>query len=584
MSLSTAPTATDRSRARNRVQGRAGRPLDAARRTWSGALLLFFGCLAFYMLNLDRMPHPDELHHVLAARSLLETGEPRIAEGLYTRGLAYSWMVAASFWAFGEGLAQARLPSVLCMALLVPLVFLWLRSQAGPLAAWTGALLLATSPFAVEIAQFSRFYAPQTLLFFVGAVLVHAGFAPLRESGRAPFDPGRRGLLLAAGAVALLGAIYFQQTSLFGVLGIGVWVGCIVLPWLFGSGEPFVAITPRIRRLAAAALPPLAVAVFVLAWWLGFIDHIVELYRWAPVFNQSRADEFWFYFVSYFLFYPTLWTLSGLLVLAAAGRWPRPTWFALSVFVVSFLLNSFAAAKATRYLAYAQPFLFVLWGMGLAATVPFVARLLAELRDGLTQSVKGPSILVRRRLAGGLLATALLIVLLANPFWLRSASMMADIAIPPEKPTTNWPAARAALTPWLEEAEIVVTTEELGTLYFLGRYDIRYSPSKLGELEQATGQPVAVDPRTGRPVIAGLEEMEVVLDCFASGLLLGPIESWGAPELIDRDLVALLERRTRAVELPERSHMFARVWRHPPRSGGDPACAPLENLLAGRSP
>ena len=43
----------------------------------------------------------------------------------------------------------------------------------------------------------------QTLLFFVGAVLVHAGFAPLRESGRAPFDPGRRGLLLAAGAVAL---------------------------------------------------------------------------------------------------------------------------------------------------------------------------------------------------------------------------------------------------------------------------------------------------------------------------------------------------------------------------------------------
>ena len=30
---------------------------------------------------------------------------------------------------------------------------------------------------------------------------------------------------------------------------------------------------------------------------------------------------------------------------------------------------------------------------------------------------------------------------------------------------------------------MVVTTEELGALYFLGRYDIRFSPSKLEEID-----------------------------------------------------------------------------------------------------
>jgi Dolichyl-phosphate-mannose-protein mannosyltransferase len=122
-------------------------------------LVLFAAAALLYAVNLDRLPHPDEYYHILAARGLVETGEPRIAEGLYNRVFLHTWLVSKSFALFGESFAAARLPSVLAMAGLVALLFAWLRREAGSPAAWIGAGLFAVSPFAVDIAQFCRFYA-----------------------------------------------------------------------------------------------------------------------------------------------------------------------------------------------------------------------------------------------------------------------------------------------------------------------------------------------------------------------------------------------------------------------------------------
>ena len=104
-------------------------------------------------------------------------------------------------------------------------------------------------------------------------------------------------------------------------------------------------------------------------------------------------------------------------------------------------------------------------------------------------------------MAGVLLAGALGFLLLANAATIRTVALLADVTVPPEQPRTNWPAAREALEPWLKRADIVVTTEELGHLYFLGRYDVRFSPSKLGELGDMEQREFGLDHRTGRPVI-----------------------------------------------------------------------------------
>ena len=39
----------------------------------------------------------------------------------------------------------------------------------------------------------------------------------------------------------------------------------------------------------------------------------------------------------------------------------------------------------------------------------------------------------------------------------------------------DWAAARDPLAPWLADAAIVLTTNELSALYYLGRYDVLIS-------------------------------------------------------------------------------------------------------------
>ena len=363
--------------------------------TWLAPLLLLVASAALYSLNLDRMPLADEMHHVLAAQNMVVSGEPRIAEGVYERGLLYTWLVAQSFKLFGVSLATARLPSLLCMAVLVPMLFLWLRREAGPLAAWLGAGLFMVAPFTVEVAQFARFYAPQTLALFVAAVLIY-------EALRYPGRIGRAAMLLAAMLPFLGLATYLQPTTLLGVAGIGIWaVAAIALPLLTDPGAP------RSRKLQiAAALVVLPVLAFLALWFVGLPQKLWFIYRSVPIFNEASQEEFWFYHLRYMIFYPTLWTLTGIIGLAAVAYFPRPGWFLLVTFAVSFVLTSFGGPKGMRYLAYAQPYLFGLWGLGLAAVAcplaGFMVGLRRQLAAGMTAIGGG-----RERLAGIVVAVAL---------------------------------------------------------------------------------------------------------------------------------------------------------------------------------
>lgn len=544
---------------------------------WLAPTALAVAAGLLYAINLGRLPHPDELHHALAARGLLAGGTPAIAEGVYTRGLLYTWMVAGAYALFGDSLAVARLPSLLCMAALVGLMFAWLRHEAGSRAAWIGTVLFAVSPFAVDTAQFARFYAPQCLALFVGAVLVHAAVLGRRDAGH----DGRAGegwrprLVLAALAVPpLLLAVYFQPTTLIGMAGIGVWaVAALALPWLADAA------VPARRRLAVSlGTTALSILAVLVAWQAGILEDFWRRYRWTPLFNQDTQNQFWFYHAWFSLLYPTLWPLTGVLGLVAVVARPRAAAFALTVWALAFLLNSIAAAKSLRYLVYAQPFLFAIWGIGLAALWPPVRGFLASLRQDLGRGLAG---LGRpyRPLSWVLVAGAALFLLLANPAWLRTTAILADVTVPPELPMADWPRARPALEPWLQRADVVVTTEELASLYFLGRFDIRFSRSKLDELDDAEQREFGIDFRTGRPVISTTASLARVFACYPSGVILGPQTSWNNPKLIDAESARLIEAQARPIPLPPGSHMFAYRWERPadgPPSQAD--CADLPRL------
>ena len=555
---------------------------ETGSRGWAGllptALLVALATGALYSVNLGHLPHPDELHHILAARGLIETGEPRIAEGLYTRGLLQTWLVAWSFDAFGVGLAAARVPSVVAIALLNGLFFVWLGREAGRAAAWVGTALWALSPFAIDTALFCRFYALQGLAFFIGCWLAYAAVVRARGLG------WRLGLGLAALPFLAL-AVQLQPTTLLGLVGLGAWAaGALLLPWLGSRAAP-----ARTRLLAVLGLVLGGLLVLAGLHLGGQLAKLWAVYRSTPAFNEDSVGDFWFYHAWYSLLYPSLWPLVGVLGLAAVARWPRPTGFALVVFAVGFLLNSFAASKGLRYIFYTQIFLFVPWALGLVVLwqglVGFVGGLTRRL--GMTlQPLTGRGVAIARLLVAG----ALLFLVAANPAWLRSTLLLADATVPPEKPRTDWSAARAALRPWLETADVVVTTEELGALYFLGRYDVRFSPSKMGELAPGERHEFGIDPRTGRPVIAENASVERLVACLDKGLVVGPRHHLGMAILVNPALEAFLRGHARRLDLPPASRLYAFGWDHPngwtpppdagcdglPRFGGPEKRRPVE--------
>jgi hypothetical protein len=537
---------------------------------WGGAAL---GVASFllYLVNLDQpSDNPDEFYHMLAARGLLETGEPRIAEGVYRRGVLFTHLVAGSFRLWGENLVAARMPSVLATVVIVLLLFLWVRREAGPTAAALVAGLYAVSPFAIEIAQFCRFYALQTLAFLGSTWLV------VETLGR-PARPAVQLLrLLAAAGLALL-AVQLQPTTYLGLTALAAWaVPVLVLRLLRRADLSWPA---RLSRLLGGAL--LVAIGLGLALASGWLAELWVLYREPPLFNLPMKEQFWFYYVWYLLLYPTLWTTIGVLAILAIARAPRLGGVATVVFAVSFLIGSFGGSKGLRYLAYAQPFLFIVWGLAIAgllpSLVPVVRRLTERLERALAE-LGGAARLASRALIGGALA----ILLLANPFWLRSASVLADLPLGPETPDTDWRRAAPVLVPMLAEATVVINTEELGPLFYFDRHDILFNPSKLAELPPDNRADFDRDPRTGRPVIGSLEALEKVIRCTPSGLFLAPALHWRRPYLATPEAVALLDRLAEPVEMPADSHVFAYRWRHEPSEAVE-ICGALPLPAAARA-
>jgi len=515
---------------------------------------IFLISIAIYSINLDRPPHTDEFYHLLAARGLLATGEPAIGEtGEYWRGFPLTWLVAQSTAIFGDSVAAGRLPSVVMMAALVAFLFLFLHREAGARAAWLGAGLFAVSPFAIGIAQFVRFYSVQCLLFFVATWLVYSMLWR-------PWRPMRIVPLGILAAFLLAAAVYFQPTTLFGIVGLALWgAGVLTLPWLVDSNVP--AARKRKIIVAVVALALLALAGF---WLSGVLATLWQDYRSTALFNLPEANRFWYYHAWYVLLYPTIWTLSGLLAVFALVKAPRVTLFLLTIFVVGFLLNSFAARKSMRYIAYAQPFLFAIWGIGLASLWTMASDAMGRLKGQLAS--KGFGLLsppAAGRAAAAMLFLAGVFTVLANPAWLRSATQIADITVPPELPPTRWDAAAPVLDPWLEQVDAVVTTSELGMLYYYGRADYLLSASRMQEQRASERHAFVRDHRTSVPVIDDPASLEAIMGCHASGLFIVASSQWlGGARLRDdvRDVAELVLARMQPLELPRGSHLKAFVW------------------------
>lgn len=523
---------------------------------WVGPLVLLAVVAVFYLVDLNHLPSFDELYHVLAARGWLAEGVPRIADGIYPRAELFTALIALCFDAFGESLVVARLPALLAGTMLIVLVFMWTRMEAGRLAAWIAALFMSLSSLNVEMSLFARFYTLQALLFWLAAIGVYTLTIRRHPSGVNVF-------ILAGSVVSLALAWHLQELTLIGAVGVALWLALRAgVPWL-------VALRASDRRFWAVigGMASLLLLLALVATQMDLIRELLDRYRWSATWNVENRNAFWFYHVYLLQGYPTLWSIFPFVALAAIAARPGPAFFCTVVFTAVFLLLSFGGMKSNRYLYFALPFLFAVWGIAVATLWIFLKRWVvrATNRSLLQVAPYLPQRSARRvlvALAIGFLvfANGALVKTLMIPLGVRLSSGGDGATLSALEVRADWGAAYTALEPWLEDASVVLTTRDLYALYYLGRHDILLNRSRVLDSESTE---FGRDERTGRPIISTADSVKLVLECYPDGLIVADSVGWRDPKIVGNAVADLIESQATPIEIPAAAQIKAFRWQRP---------------------
>jgi hypothetical protein len=511
-------------------------------------------------------PWYDEFYHLLAAHSWLADGTLAIGSGEYTRAALFTRIVAVSMAVFGEGMVAGRVPAVVAGVLWVAAVFAWVRHVAGRGAAWAAGLLLALDPGAIHLSQWVRFYTLHGLLVWIGAISVYTLVA------RPP--PLRRAVLVGLGGLAaFVMARMLLPTTLIALGGVGLWAMGFMAPRLPG----LLAKDKRNRWLFGGALLAL-VATGAWALTSGTIATYWAIYTGTFAWQQgSEVSRRWY---GWWLSgqYQTLWSLFPVAIVAAVARFPRPALFSLTVFCVSFLGVSFAAGQAERYLYFALPFFFVVWGLALATLVPALLR----VGERALAAVGKPRFSPRWLRSAALAFTVLTVAFVTSQ---NDASRTTiRMVVPGDGPRpyrlADWELALPRLRPLVDSADVVVSTYLLKPIYYFGRGEYHLSYTETAESGFEDGRPVefSVDRRTGRPTISTSESLALVIRCYPSGLVLAERFHLNVPHLVPEETTETLLANTTEVPMPPDSWVLAYRWRHDP----NPDAAGCDRLGAPR--
>jgi 4-amino-4-deoxy-L-arabinose transferase-like glycosyltransferase len=534
---------------------------------WLSAALLCALAVLIRLPGLDYFPRNDELYTVLAARGWLIDGVPRIGDGVYHRAPLFTIIAAWFFDVFGESLVVARLPALIAGSLLVIAIYVWTRSVAGNLAGWIAALFVCFSPLSIQLSQYARFYTLFTLAFWLGAI----GIYSLSEQ-----RPGwRAGLPIAAGALLCLAlAFHLQPLTVIGIVGLGIWVALtVVIPWLWRQrGRPrllWTIIALGVLLLVVGATGAIQTGIAAQFW---------HEFRTAPLHALPRVNAVWFYQLELIERYPTLWPVFPFLALLALATRPRPTLLCCCIFIPSFALLSLAAMKHFIYIYFAMPFLFVVWAVALARLGYVVWRCIVSATERALAQLTPE--LPRRPLKWGLIALGLLFLVVSNGAPARTILKPFGIALRADETSADWATATAALQPWLGQASIILTPDDMHAMYYLGDYDIAVNPSRLSEIPgtgRASAEEFSPDLRTGRPVVGTADSLRLIMACYPDGLFVADLTSYPAPWVTSESaaITSVIERDMKPIEMPPGLGVVAFRWERLDALSAPPECASL---------
>jgi hypothetical protein len=214
-----------------------------------------------------------------------------------------------------------------------------------------------------------------------------------------------------------------------------------------------------------------------------------------------------------------------------------------------------------------MPFFFIIWSVTIVELAVFVKKFSESLNKQLVgRKLTHNSNFVLNGVYSVLIGGFLII---NNPGLENSLKMILNrpVSSPDGKPLywqtydTNWAAASdKVLKPLAAQASVVVTTQGLHSLYFLGDYDFDINATRLSDLPENMRSEFQIDPRTGRQIISTAESLKLVMECFPDGLIVAHRRGWKHPGRLNQETASIIENLAQPIPLPEKWNLIAYKW------------------------
>jgi hypothetical protein len=129
----------------------------------------------------------------------------------------------------------------------------------------------------------------------------------------------------------------------------------------------------------------------------------------------------------------------------------------------------------------------------------------------------------------------------------------------------DWSLSKEVVSPLVEKADVVLTTNELESQYYFHRFDFNFSRNRLlesaGMKSKALPEEFLIDDRTGRPVISNMDSLNLVLNCYRKGVFLGDSRKWYKDgKALGPKGVELLKRLATRVTVNPDSRLVVFAW------------------------
>ena len=506
---------------------------------------LFLLTQVIYSFNLYHDVYVDELYHLLAAHSAHVDGTLRLADGQYVRTEYYSRFIGFLFGVFGESISVARASSSIITGLFIVAVFYSLRRMVGIKEALLSAAVLTVLPSTIYLAQFIRFYAMHELAFWLGAIGVFTIF-----TARLSLIPLL--VITACTGVLLWLAHYLQVISLIGFVALLFWVFVyLIYQWVFVSKREWL----ETSLLMLSLLLGMLIAVFIV--YTGKASVLWSDFRYAAPWSIENKDNVLFYSRYFRYNFPTFWTLFPMACLVALYHKPKPAFFFISVFCFSIVLFSLGGMKDERYIIHLLPFAVAIWSICFVALLPKLLALISGAL-GAIPWFKGNNVIAYFFVVG--ISGFIVINNQAFPVsfhLLNGQQYRHEIG--------DWSLSKEIVSPLVEKADVVLTTNELESQYYFNRFDFNFSRNRLlesgGIKVKALPEEFSTDKRTGRPVISSMDSLNLVLNCYRKGVFLGDLRKWYKDgKALGPKGVELLERSATRVTVNPDSRLVVFSW------------------------